>query len=65
MTSIPGAKLTLKVWGKDCEVTVYQKSKTAWVATGEYMGERIDVTGSSQRTALAQWQEAAKYKGNL
>jgi len=49
---------------KPCEITVYQKSKTVWVAIGEYGGERIETRGVSQRTAAARWREAARYKGN-
>jgi len=59
------AKLVVKVWDKDCEISVYQRSKTVWIAVGEYMGEQIEVKGSSQRSAAAQWREAARYKGNL
>ena len=58
-------KVLVKVWDKDCEITVYQKSKAVWIAVGEYMGERLEVKGSSQGTATIRWREAARYKGNL
>lgn len=57
-------KIIVKVWDKDYEISVYQKSKAVWIAVGEYMGERLEVKGSSARSAAAQWREAARYKGN-
>jgi len=42
-------------------VTIYQKSKTVWAAVGDYMGERIEVEGSSANVA-AKWVEAARFK---
>ena len=42
-------------------VTVYQKSKTVWAAVGDYMGERIEVEGSSANVT-AKWVEAARFK---
>jgi hypothetical protein len=56
--------LVVKVWEKPIEITVYRKTKTVWIAIGEYMGERIETKGSSQSSAAAQWKEAARYKGN-
>ena len=44
-------------------ITVYQKSKTVWVAVGDYMGERIEVQGSSANVA-ANWVDAARFRGN-
>ena len=57
-------KVTVIVWGKTIEITVYQKSKSVWIAAGEYLGESFQVKGSSSSSAAAHWQEAAKYKGN-
>jgi len=44
------------------EVTVHQKSKGVWVAVGYYRGERIQVQGSSERSALRYWQDVARHK---
>jgi hypothetical protein len=55
---------TVMVWDKPYEISVYKKSKTVWIAVGEYMDERIEVKGSSQSAATAHWREAARYKGN-
>ena len=55
---------TVLVWGKEYEIIVHQKSKTVWIAVGEYMGNRIEAKGSSPSSAAAHWSEAARYKGN-
>jgi hypothetical protein len=46
------------------DVNVYQKSKSVWIAVGNYMGARITVQDRSEGTALKRWQEAAHYRGN-
>ena len=55
---------TVSVWGQEIEIHVYQKSKTVWVATGTYMGEHLEVKGSSRGSALKGWIAAARYRGN-
>ena len=40
-----------------------QKSQTVWVAVGDYMGERIEVEGSSANVT-AKWVEAARLRDN-
>jgi hypothetical protein len=57
-------KTIVVVWDKSCEITVYQKSKTVWLAVGEYMEEQIETKGSSQRDAVRRWRDGARYKGN-
>ncbi len=54
----------VEVWGKSYTVTTYQKSKTVWIAVGEYMGKRIEVKDRSEATAIKWWREAARFKGN-
>jgi hypothetical protein len=51
------------VWNETLTVTVYQKSKSVWIAVGDYMGQRIETKDSSQGTALKRWIEAARYRG--
>jgi hypothetical protein len=51
---------TVMVWGEPQKVTVCQKSRTAWIAVGDYMGKTIDVKGSSERSALKLWMDAAR-----
>jgi len=54
----------VQVWNEDVEVSVYQKSKSVWVAVGTYLGHHIEVKGRSASSALALWRDAARYKGN-
>lgn len=60
----PSITLTVDVWGKPHEISVYQKTKTIWIAVGEYMGERIEVKGRTESQAARTWQDAARFKGN-
>jgi hypothetical protein len=57
-------EVTVTVWNRQYEISVYQKSKSVWVAVGDYEGQRIEVKGRSQFRAVASWREAARYKGN-
>jgi hypothetical protein len=45
---------TVRVWDKPYTVNVERKSKSVWVAAGDYMGEWI-----------RRWCEAARYRENL
>lgn len=54
----------VNVWDKPHEITVYQKSKSVWIAVGEYMGKRVEVKGRTQSQAISAWREAARYRGN-
>ena len=51
------------LWDKPYTVSVDRKSKSVWVAVGDYMGERIETKGSSEGAAVKRWREAAQYKG--
>ncbi|MGH2410847.1 MAG: hypothetical protein ACRDGS_10845 [Chloroflexota bacterium] len=55
----------VNVWGKLYTITIHQRSKSVCIATGEYMGVRIEVKGSSAASAARHWQDAARYRGNL
>jgi hypothetical protein len=57
-------KHKVEVWGQPQEVTVYQKSKTVWMAVGTYHGKTITAKGSTSGSAIKTWIDAAKYKGN-
>ena len=52
------------VWGKPYIVSVNRKSKSVWIAVGDYMGERIEAQGSSASVAARHWAGTARYKGN-
>jgi len=55
---------TAIVWGKPQAVSVDRKSKSVWVAVGDYSDECITVQDRSEGAALKRWREAATYKGN-
>ena len=57
-------KHVVKVWDKEYEISVQQKSKSVWVAVGQYMGESLRVEDRSQGSAIKRWCEGARYKGN-
>lgn len=54
---------SVTVWGKPCEVSVHQKSKSVWIAIGDYMGSRLEVKGRSASSALGAWRDAARHRG--
>jgi hypothetical protein len=55
---------TVTVWDRPYEVSVHQKSKTVWIAVGNYEGARVETQGRTESQALASWREAARYRGN-
>lgn len=55
---------TVQVWNRPQQVSVYQRSKTVWIASGVYHGEHIETKGRTETQALATWREAARYRGN-
>jgi hypothetical protein len=57
-------KHTVNVWDEPHEIAVRQKSKSVWIAVGEYMGKRLEVKGRTESQAANNWREAARYKGN-
>lgn len=58
------SKHIVKVWDEQFEITVAQKSKSVWIAVGQYMGKTLEVQGRSESSAVAHWREAARYRGN-
>ena len=50
--------------GKPYEISVYRKSKSVWIAVGDYMGVTITVQDRSEGAAIKRWREAAEYRGN-
>lgn len=49
----------VQVGDQTCIVCVRQKSDSVWVATGELMGQRIEVKAGSQTAAIASWWKTA------
>jgi hypothetical protein len=57
-------KHRVTVWGEAITVEVHQVSKSVWIASGEYMGQRIDTKDRTASSAAKRWREAATYRGN-
>ncbi len=57
-------KTTVIVGGKPYEINLIKRSKTVWIAVGDYMGERVEAKGTSDTTAAKRWREKAQYMGN-
>jgi hypothetical protein len=55
---------TVNIWDNPNTVSVYRKSKTVWIAIGDYVGKHIEVKDHSEGAALNRWREAAEYKGS-
>lgn len=55
---------TVLVWGKPVEITVFQKSKSVWIARGDHMGESYEVKSSSPGAAAKLWADTARYHSN-
>jgi hypothetical protein len=49
------------VSGKTCAITVYQKSKSVWIAIGTHNGERRETKGASLTGAARDWVRAVEY----
>jgi hypothetical protein len=45
------------------KLETYQRSKSVWIAVGDYMGERLEAKDRSESTAIKRWVEAARYRG--
>ena len=50
---------TVQVWDRPYEVSVHQKSKTVWIAVGDYHGERIETNGRNEDQAVEAWRRPA------
>ena len=60
----PERKRTVYVHERPQVISVHQRSKTVWVARGEYMSEWHESRGRSANAAADHWREWARYKGN-
>jgi hypothetical protein len=57
-------QITVKVWGEDCDLSIYQKSKSVWIATGTYNGKSHQYQGRTETQAASAWQDAVRYHNN-
>ena len=55
---------TVIVWGEQYELIVHQKSKSLWIARGDFDGEPLEGKGHSPSAAAGSWREQARYKSN-
>ena len=53
----------VKVSGKLQEVTVWQRSKAVFVASGQYLDRPVEVTAPTGGQALKHWIETARHDG--
>jgi len=51
---------TVTVLNERCEVTVYQSSKTVFVAYGTYKGKPIEGTAGTRQGAFSRWRHLAE-----
>jgi hypothetical protein len=52
---------SLNILGEECEVSVTQRSKTVWVASGRIEGHYISTKDRSASSALRNWSDAARH----
>jgi hypothetical protein len=57
------AKTTVTVRGKPYDLSTRQKSKSLWVATGDFDGFRHSAESRTEGAAVEQWQKWAEYRG--
>jgi hypothetical protein len=57
-------KKRVLVWGEQVEVDVHQRSKTVWIARGEYKGKHYECKASTPGAAAKAWADAARYHSN-
>ena len=55
---------SVRVWGESFDIEVHQKSKSVWIARGEFQGQPLETKGSSASSAAKHWQDGAQYRGN-
>lgn len=58
------SKHIVTVWDEKIEITIVQKSKSVWIAVGQYLGKEVRVQGRSANSAARLWIDAARYRGN-
>lgn len=58
------SNVQVTIWDKVVEISVQQKSKTLWVASGEYLEQSFMFQGRSQSVAAKTWAEAVRDYAN-
>jgi hypothetical protein len=54
--------MQVEVLGKSIEISVFQKSKTVWVAQGVYVGKPYQAQGRTEPRAASAWVRAVVYQ---
>jgi hypothetical protein len=54
----------VEVFGKSIEISVYQKSKTVWIAQGLYVGKAYQAQGRTEPRAASAWARAVAYRNS-
>jgi hypothetical protein len=62
VSAAPGPTI-VSVLGKPYAVSTRQKSKSVWVASGDYDGRRHSAEDRTEGAAVKQWQVWAEYRG--
>ena len=57
-------KMRVSVWGETVEISVEQRSKSVWIASGSYLGKDYQTQDRSAGSAAKRWAEAARYHTN-
>jgi hypothetical protein len=52
----------IEVLEKSIEISVYQKSKTVWIAEGTYVGKAYRAQGRTEPRAMSAWARAVTYQ---
>lgn len=53
---------TIQAYPETCQVHVYQRSKTVWVASGSFQGKTLQQKGRSEAAALRAWKDIAEWR---
>lgn len=53
------------IFGQRCSIKTHQKSKYAWVVSGDYNGVRHTAESRTEGAAVAQWERWAEYKARV
>jgi hypothetical protein len=59
---IPEQERKVYVGNTGHTISIRKQSAAVWVATGEYMGERLETKGPTQGAAVRLWIRVARYK---
>lgn len=53
---------TVHAYPETCQVHVYQRSKTVWIASGTFQGQPLQQRGRSEAAAVKAWKDIAEFR---